>query len=194
MPRWQRLLVPVLTTAMFAGLVVALRPRPDLSSAASATFWVVAAAWIALVEGGMGLLLARGSLGLGVAAAWRWVYVGASVALFEALVWLSNPSDAQSMAHVGAHTWWRHWTCAPAGSLAALVIAVPIFVVARRTAVVAPEAAGALAGLVAGLGAVLSMQMSCGFADAMHYGTIHLVPIALAVVIGALVGRRTMAP
>jgi hypothetical protein len=194
MPNWQRVLVPSLVTVGLAASILLVRPRHDLSTASTAIFWLVAAAWVSIVAVGMRLLVARGSLGLGVPAAWRWGYVALSVIAFEALSIVSNPMDVNSMARIGAHAWWSHWTCAPAGSVSALVLGLPVFAILRRSAVVAPQAAGALAGLVAGIGSVLSMQMACSFPDALHYATIHLVPVVLAIVIGAIVGRRTLAP
>ncbi len=192
-PRWHRVVLQAVVSALVAGAVLLIRPRTDLSLAATTGFWAMAVAWLALVAGGMWLLMARGALGLGVAARWRWLYIGGSVALFEGLVWLSNPWHTNSPGVVGSHTWWSHAPCAIGGSVTAIVLALPVFAISRRTAVVAPEAAGALGGLVAGLGSVLAMQMACEFADATHYGTIHLVPVALAVLAGALIGRRTMA-
>ncbi len=192
--RWTRVAVPALAAAALAGVVWLVRPRHDFATAATPFFWFAAFAWIAIVAGGMRLLVARGRLGLGVPAAYRWLYIGFAVLAFEVLSVLGNRGDANSIEHVGSHTWWAHWTCAPSGSLAALALALPIFGLLRRSAVVAPEAAGALAGLVAGIGSVLASQMACGFADAMHYTTIHLVPIVMAIVMGAWVGRRTLAP
>lgn len=192
--QWHRVLFPSVLCALVAGLVLLIRPRADLPTAATAGFWALAVAWLGLVAGGMWLLVARGALGLGVAARWRWLYVAAVIALFEGLTVLSNPWHVNSPGTVGSHSWWSHWPCAPAGSVTALLLAVPVFAMARRTAVAAPVAAGAVGGLVAGLGAVLSMQMTCEFADALHYASVHLVPVVLGVLAGALIGRRTLVP
>ncbi|MDB4931633.1 MAG: Negative regulator of sigma, partial [Myxococcaceae bacterium] len=55
-------------------------------------------------------------------------------------------------------------------------------------------AAGAVAGLAAGLVGALAQHLQCPVMDLDHTLLAHAVPVALGALLGALAGRRWLAP
>ena len=183
-----------MTALGMALLILLAKPRGDLSTQVPVVFWSGALAWALATFVGLRLLVARGRFGLGVALPWQWLYVAVAATCFEIVAWTANPAHAYSIAHVGWKTWIAHWLCAPIGLAVAALVGVFAFAASRRAAVVSPRSAGVVAGVAAGFGGVLALHMFCGFPDPLHLGVVHGLPVVIAALVGAALGRRFLSP
>ena len=58
----------------------------------------------------------------------------------------------------------------------------------------APEAAGAVAGLVAAYAGVVALQLKCGSVEMFHVLGAHALVLLLGALLGTISGRRWLAP
>jgi hypothetical protein len=152
-------------------------PRADLARAPRLPFVLLTLATVC----GLQLLAYRGRSGLGVAPGWRWAFAALVAVGFGALsAWQSS-----------------HWfgsqpalDCFWLGLAVALVIGLLTCALHRRTAVIGSAATGAVAGGVAGLAAVLFLHVHCSGTSVAHLTLVHGLPLAIAILAGALWGRR----
>jgi hypothetical protein len=86
-----------------------------------------------------------------------------------------------------ARFWARGWSCLRMGVPFALLAAGPLWVVLRRGAILSPRAAGAAAGLLAGLAGTTVLEIHCPNLDLSHILIWH-VGVS---VIGSLFGLGT---
>jgi hypothetical protein len=77
-------------------------------------------------------------------------------------------------------------------AVASLVLAL-LFALYRGSVIISERASGASAGCVAGLAAVLALHAHCPAVDAVHLQIVHALPLVLAIVVGAVAGRRALA-
>ncbi len=136
------------------------------------------------------LLVSRGPLGLGVAAATRWAaVVGAFVLLQVAHALVVDPSEAAdefSMQH--------HLGCLRAGVMASLVCALPLVWALRRSAAVSPASTGALLGAASALPALTMLALACPVRESIHLLVFHAAVALVGVAAGWVGGRRVVAP
>ncbi len=189
---WRRAAVPLAVAVALAAAGLAFAPRADLHHRPRAAFAASAVVLAALVASGIVASLRRGRRGLGVRLGARVLYVVGALAMAEgAVAQVSRavegsvvlaPGDvARGLAH-----------CASIGSALALVVGVALFGVARRTAITAPSATGAVAGAAAGLAGTLTLHLICPIASLEHAMIGHASPVLAGVVAGALLGRRVL--
>lgn len=80
--------------------------------------------------------------------------------------------------------WRQGWACLRAGTPFGLLAAVPIWLLLRQGAILAPRVAGAAAGLLAGLVGTSALELHCPVLDASHILIWHLGVALLGAVIG----------
>jgi hypothetical protein len=191
---WRRALpVAALVVAVTAAVLAAM-PRADLAHQPAGRLALGAGAALAGLGAALALLLHGGRRGLGLPAVARWAFVAAALVGFEAVNALVTVAVEGSVHLEGAAAWRARIGCALHGSLFALVAGALVFYGARRTAAVSPAAAGAVAGLAAGLVGALAQHLQCPVMDLDHTLLAHAVPVALGALVGALAGRRWLAP
>lgn len=173
-----RLLSVLAVATASVGLTLLTLPRADFSVAVL-TGWVPSTLML-LVAAGLCLFAYRGKTGLGVAPWLRWSLPIASVLGFELLAGTEARADGLA----------PKMDCLFLGVVIAGVVAAVSCSVGRRTALIAPAAAGALAGGVAGLTALLCLRVHCPSALAAHVMVVHVLPLVLAIAGGAFAGRR----
>jgi len=74
------------------------------------------------------------------------------------------------------------------------IVTTGVLLVWRGTDPLTPGLSGALAGLVGGLGSALALGVACPSHEAWHVGISHGLVVVAMVAVGALVGRRLLAP
>ena len=191
---WRRALPIAALVVAVAAVGLAIVPRPDL---AHQPIGRIAVGFVAALSGlaiALTLLLHGGRSGLGLPARLRWIFVAVALAGFEAInAAVTVPVEGSvhlEGAAASAGTFW----CALHGGLLAAVAGALVFHGARRSAVVSPTAAGAVAGLAAGFAGALAQHLLCPVMDMDHTLFAHLAPPALGALLGALAGRRWLAP
>jgi hypothetical protein len=140
------------------------------------------------VIAGVQLYLYRGRSGLGAPGWSRWVFALCGFFGFE--LWAALYARASLAAAGAAQPAAPAPDCLPLALLVALAVGGVTIAVARRTALVAPASSGALGGCVAGLAAALFLHVHCPATQAAHLQIVHALPLLLAILIGALAGRR----
>jgi hypothetical protein len=160
------------------GVTLLMLPRRDLSSLTLTG--IAPCSLLLLLLLGQGLFAYRGRTGLGAAPWLRWSLPVASVAVFELLAALEARGGGLP----------AQGDCLFVGTAIACLLAAISFRLGRRTALIAPEAAGALAGSVAGLTAILCLRVHCPSLLALHVMVVHALPLLLAIAGGAYAGRR----
>ena len=191
---WRRALAPAVAAAVVGLVGLSLVPRADLGAQPVPRI-VAGVLGILLVLGvSVGALLHRGAFGVGAPPRTRWTAVVALLAGFEALnAWVTVPVRG-SLHLAGVAAWQGRCFCALYGTIVAGLVAVVVFRVARRSAVVSPASAGALAGLAAGCAGVLGQHITCPVMDLDHTLFAHAAPLLLCAVAGSWAGRRWLAP
>jgi hypothetical protein len=87
------------------------------------------------------------------------------------------------------HHFWNHaGICFRGGSIAAAVASVPIWIVLRRGAILAPRSCGALAGLLGGLVGTSILEADCSDFNVLHILVGHWGVAAVCAGVGWLVG------
>lgn len=172
-------------------ILVLLRPRPDLASAAGETmFWGKLVFVLSLA--GVGAWAARQLSAPGRVAR------AAPLLLLAALLAMGIPAASELLAAPQAQTrgalWLgKTWRTCP-GLIAALSL--PIFAawiwVLRRRAVVAPRLAGAAAGLAAGGMAAALYCLHCPESSAAFVATWYVLGMAVPAAAGWLAGWRLL--
>lgn len=79
-----------------------------------------------------------------------------------------------------------YWQCATYGLAAGLLIAIAAIAFLRRGAAVSLERAGWMTGIAAGSLGSLAYGITCPLDSLSHVGIIHIVPVAIAAVIGRI--------
>lgn len=191
-----------------------------LGSAATpaATSWLGAALLGTLSAVGFVLVFHRGAEGLGLPASWRRGYgtaaalglvfaaslgphtrhaAAASVAAGRALQGAAAGAVQTAAVVVGAQppvdplaTFGRY---ASAGVLFAVLVGALMLQGARHTMPVAPRLAGANVGVAAGLAAATGLHLSLDGSSTLRMAVLAL-PVVVSMVVGSLLGRRTLAP
>ncbi len=187
---WRAAVLPsTALLAVMAGSLVLL-PRPAMEGLTAAK--VAGGAVLALLVLAVALvaLLRPGASGLGASPSARWRVVVAALAGIEAVnLWASTASPVS--AHLeGAAAWHRGWSCGLTGTALSAVVGLTIFGAARRSAVVCPVSAGALAGLAAGCSGFALQHLACPVMDLGHTMTAHFAPMSVCALLGAVAGRR----
>jgi hypothetical protein len=168
-------------------------PRADLRVAAAALLVLPFAAFALLWIAALQLYAYRGRSGLGVPPWLRWAFVAASVVLFESLSALEAAKLSTWNASLAGTRIAASNDCLLLGlGVAGLVGAVAV-AVTRHTVLIGAASAGALAGSIAGLTAVMFLHLHCAAADAGHLAIVHALPLVCAIVAGAFTGRRILA-
>lgn len=191
---WRRALPVVAAAAGLAALVVLVRPRGDLAHQPVATVGLGAGALASGLVVSLAVLLHGGRSGLGLSSRSRWTFVAVVFACFEAVTAAVTVPAEGSVHLVGAAAWEVRALCALHGTLFAAVAGLLIFRGARRSAAVSPVAAGAVAGLGAGLVGALAQHLACPVMDLDHTLASHAAPLVMGALLGSLAGRRWLAP
>lgn len=210
----RRVVVPVLAALVAVVGSAVLLPR---SGEMTPGMWAQSLALASLGALGLYAVFARGPLGLGLAPRWRWGYVAASLVLFQAVALgtASAPNEPQNTRKQngsvpramegtvtdGVHQGTMGATeplggpgqCASYGTIIAALVGAMMLRSARRTSPVSPESTGASAGVCAGVVGALALHAHAP-TDAVHVALAHGAPVLLGAVVGAVVGRRTLAP
>ena len=191
---WQRALPAAAVALGVAALVLAAVPRCDLAHQPAARMGLGLAALAGGLALSLALLLHGGRSGLGLTARARLGCAAVTLAGFEVVTAAVTVPVDGSVHLAGAAAWQARLGCALHGSLFALLAGVVVFYGARRTAAVSPTAAGAVAGLAAGLVGALAQHLHCPVMDLDHTLVAHLAPAVFGAMAGALAGRRWLAP
>jgi hypothetical protein len=157
--------------------------------AAPSLFWLAFATLAVGMLVGLCLYLHRGRSGLGTPAAARWAFVAIGVLGFE--VWAGM--YARTSLWIGAVQEPPLRRCVLIAGAVALIVGTAMFTMTRRTVLLSSRSAGALAGCVVGLAAVLVLHVLCPSTHALHLQIGHLIPLLLAILFGALAGPRWLA-
>lgn len=182
---WRR--APPALLALVLPLLVGVAMRPNHVWDTQRT--VLAALWLGVGLLGLVLTLRRTRVGLGVGARGVALGVAAAVVAFAAgaFAW-SQPGTPDADA-------WSHTQTCGSVSVALSALGLGAWVVAaRRTAVVHAGLLGALCGAAGAMGAVLALHAVCEVRDLWHLWGSHGVGLVLAMMVGALAGRRVLAP
>ena len=191
---WRRALPTAALVVAITATALAVMPRADLSHQPPSRIALGLGAALSGLAIALTLLLHGGRSGLGLPTRARWIVVALSLAGFEAVnVAVTVPVEG-SVHLEGAAAWQGGLGCALHGGLLAALVGVAVFRGARRSAVVSPMAAGAAAGLAAGFAGALSQHLQCPVMDLDHTLVAHLAPMVFGVLLGALAGRRWLAP
>jgi hypothetical protein len=191
---WRRALPSAALVVVIASVALAVRPRADLAHQAPARLALGLGASLSGLAIALTLLLHGGRSGLGLPARARWTIVALALAGFEAINAMVTVPVEGSVHLEGAAAWQGRLGCALHGGLLAALVGVVVFHGARRSAVVSPIAAGAAAGLAAGFAGALAQHLQCPVMDLDHTLVAHVAPMAAGVLLGALAGRRWLAP
>ena len=84
--------------------------------------------------------------------------------------------------------WARDWACLKAGMSMGAIVAVPLWLVLRRGAILSPALTGAAAGLLAGLVGTSSLELHCPNLHAAHILVSHLGVAVLGAAAGLFTG------
>jgi hypothetical protein len=191
---WQRGAVPFLLVAAVLCAGMFLQPRHDLATQQNVTFYAALMVFATLVAAGIYTVLHRGSRGLGASLTQRVVALTSVLGLSELVLALTSHGSAVS-AGVQVHDLlFACAHCVLCGALVSLVVAFGFFGVARRTAVTSPSLMGAVAGATSGIAGAMYLQVTCPNATIDHMMISHSGPVILGAVMGALVGKRLLAP
>lgn len=113
------------------------------------------------------------------------VWGAAMVGVLPVAGLLSLLSSGAGHDHAATELW--YWECAAYGFSASLLVAFAAVMFLRRGAPVSLERAGWITGLAAGSLGSLAYGITCPLDTVMHVGVVHIVPVALAAVMGRLV-------
>ncbi|MDO9021076.1 MAG: NrsF family protein [Myxococcales bacterium] len=191
---WRRALPAAAVALAVAAVGLLARPRADLAHQPVGRMALGAGAAVAGLAVALTLLLHGGRRGLGLPASVRWIFVGSALAGFAAVSAAVSVPVEGSVHLAGAAAWLARLGCALHGTALAALVGAVLFYGARRSAAVSPAAAGAVAGLGAGLVGALAQHLQCPVMDLDHTLVAHLAPVALGALLGALAGRRWLAP
>lgn len=154
-----------------------------LDGEASSYFWIInglllvlgVASTVGLVAGALPRVGARGNAPAWAAAMLAVVPVAASLGI------------ATAAPGSGAADGLMYWKCALYALCAGTLVAGAAIAVLRRGAPVALERSGWLTGLAAGSLGSIAYGITCPLDSLAHVGIIHVLPVAIAAVIGRLV-------
>lgn len=191
---WRRALPVAAVAVAVAAVGLLARPRADLAHQPVGRIALGVGAAVAGLAVALTLLLHGGPRGLGLPTRARWVFVGAALAGFAAVSAAVSVPVEGSVHLAGTTAWLARLGCALHGAVLAALAGAVVFYGARRSAAVSPTAAGAVAGLGAGLVGALAQHLQCPVMDLDHTLVAHVAPVALGVLLGALAGRRWLAP
>lgn len=191
---WRRALPFALLVVAVAAVGLAVLPRPDLAHQPVGRIALGIGASLSALAIALTLLLHGGRSGLGLPARLRWIFVAVALAGYEAINAAVTVPVEGSVHLEGAAASASRAGCALHGALLAVAAGVLVFRGARRSAVVSPTAAGAVAGLAAGFVGSLAQHLLCAVMDMDHTLFAHLAPPIVAALLGALAGRRWLAP
>jgi hypothetical protein len=191
---WRRALPAATLAVAIAALALAVMPRADLAHQPASRLALGLGAVLSGLAIALTLLLHGGRSGLGLPARARWTFVALALAGFEAINAAVTVPVEGSVHLEGAAAGQARLGCALHGGLLAALVGVAVFHGARRSAVVSPIAAGAAAGLAAGFAGALAQHLQCPVMDLDHTLVAHIAPMLLGVLLGALAGRRWLAP
>jgi hypothetical protein len=191
---WQRSAVPLILVAVVVCAGMLVRPRSDLSAQQGMTFVAVLMVFATLVVAGIYIVLHRGSRGLGASRIQRLIALVAVLGMSELVMALVSHGSAASTGVQIHELLLACAHCGVCGTLVSLVVALGFFGVARRTAVTSPSLMGAVAGATSGLSGAMYLHVTCPNAAIDHMMISHGGPVVLGAVIGALVGKRLLAP
>jgi hypothetical protein len=191
---WRRALPVAAVTVAVMAFALAVMPRADLAHQPAGRVALGVGASLAGVAASLAVLLHGGRRGLGLPAVARWAFAAAALACFEVVTAAVTVGVDGSVHLGGAAAWQARLGCALFGSLFALLAGALMFYGARRSAAASPTAAGAVAGLGAGLVGALAQHLHCPVMDLDHTLVAHAAPVVLGALLGALAGRRWLAP
>lgn len=191
---WRRALPFAALVLAIVAVGLAVLPRPDLAHQPVGRIALGLGAALSGLAIALTLLLHGGRSGLGLPSRLRWAFVAVALAGYEAINAAVTVPVEGSVHHEGAAASAATVWCAVHGGLLAAVAGALVFLGARRSAVVSPTAAGAVAGLAAGFAGALAQHLLCPVMDMDHTLFAHLAPPALGALLGAWAGRRWLAP
>lgn len=90
--------------------------------------------------------------------------------------------------HPERNFWARDWACLKTGISLGAVVAVPLWLVLRRGAILSPALTGAAAGMLAGLVGTSSLELHCPNLHAAHILVSHLGVAVLSAAVGLFIG------
>lgn len=189
---WRRAVGPLAVAGLVVAAGLVFKPRADLAHQPRAAFATSALVLGVLIAAGVVASLHRGARGLGVPLGERAFYMLGAVALAEVSVAQGAGAVEGSVVLAPGEVGRGLAHCASLGTAIALLVGVALFAVARRTAVTAPAAAGAVAGAAAGLVGTLTLHVICPIATLEHAMIGHVFPALAGAALGALVGRRAL--
>lgn len=191
---WRRALVPLGAVGALAALALVLIPRRDLTAQPFMFFGTAAIVVVALACVGFIAVLHRGARGVGVPAPLRAVYALATLVTFVLVTVVTTRAVEGSVVLEGDALIRSMWTCGTFGLVSSTPVGVALFVVARRSAPVSPALVGAVAGVATGMAAALIQHLACPVAVVSHALVAHSAPALIGAAVGALLGRRLLAP
>ncbi|MFO0601578.1 MAG: NrsF family protein [Polyangiales bacterium] len=191
---WRAAAAPSALTALLLVFALVRAPRRDLSGQLGAAFALAASTFAGLAALGLAAVVHRGARGLGPTTAQRIAYASLALPLFAAVTLATTRAVPGSVIPVGDDVARAFVHCAALGSAAAALVGAGLFAAVRRTSPVAPALAGAVAGVASGLAGALFLHLACPVALASHGVLAHGTPAVLGGVVGALLGRRLLAP
>jgi Negative regulator of sigma F len=184
---WTRLVALLALATASIGLALLYLPRADLHSASRTVLLSPFIALSAVLLLGLPLYLYRGRTGLGVTARVHWWFVLAAAVAFELVASLQVAGVLGRSAPLAPAP-----DCLYLGLLVVSVVGSAVFAQRRHTVLLGERAAGALAGSLAGLVALLFLHVHCPSTAAAHLLVVHILPMLIAVGIGSAAGRRCL--
>lgn len=188
----RRAAVSSVVVVAIASLAFVIAPRADLSHRELISYSLGLVALVALVLGGVTAALHRGSRGIGVAVVHRALYLAIALIVAELAVAAASSPVEGSIVLRGASALRGLAHCASWGSLVGAVAGATLFFIARRTVVAGATAAGAVAGVAAGLTGTLALHVVCPIVTLPHTMIAHVAPALFGAIVGALFGRRVL--
>lgn len=191
---WKRAAPGVAVAIVIAVAVLALQPRGDLAQQTATRLGLGLGAAIAGLVVALVLLLHGGRRGLGLPTRERAAFMVLACVGFAVITAIITVPVEGSVHLGGAAAVAARLGCTLLGTLCAMISGAVVFLGARRTAVVSPVTAGGVAGLAAGFVGALVQHLHCPVMDLDHTLVAHVAPLALGALVGALAGRRWLAP
>lgn len=211
---WLPALVAAAGAVAVVGVTLSSRPSPPLVASLASTGLLTLGSALGFL-----LLFVRGETGLGPSVRLRWAYVAAAFVLLAGVAFAGpgsaggrehhkgrQESPTQPMAGSAAEAFGRvgrevgpsnrgsgAGECAGLGMALAALVGMSLFAASRRTSPVSPRAAGAVAGVAAGLAGAAALQLHCP-CDGLHVVVGHGLPVVAGAALGALAGRRVLSP
>jgi hypothetical protein len=183
----KRLAAILAPLSAFLGVALVVVPRADLSHGLSLGFWSGAVLLCASLAAVVHIYLHRDATGSSAAPWFRWAVVFGVLGVFNAFALF----DMFHGPHASGVSPRRD--CLLLGLLVAFGVGGAALAALRRSVLLAPAASGALAGCIGGLSAVAFLHVHCAASAGAHLAFVHGLPLLIAALVGAWVGRRALA-